>query len=112
MTYDWYDEEEEDFLEYVGWFDKTKVQTNSGSSLKEAQTTMDTITVKVGKIGAATREYLLAEGATVQDLLTAANKDGVETAGFQIRIDGETAQNATQLSDGDLVQLLHAPKGG
>lgn len=69
----------------------------------------DIIQVRLGKLGARTEEFTLNGNATVKDLVTAS---GVETAGYQFRVNSEVADLNTELSDGDIVVLLAAVKGG
>lgn len=70
------------------------------------------IQVKLGKLGARTAEYTLTDGATVQDLVTAAKADGFDAAGYTPRVNNEVATLTTTVYDGDIVTFIAAVKGG
>lgn len=71
---------------------------------------MNTITVKVARLGTAVQEVALSEGASVQAALTAA---GLELGGSEeIRINESTAGQSDEVEDGDIVTLVPKVKGG
>jgi sulfur carrier protein ThiS len=65
--------------------------------------------VKVARLGSAVEELALADGATVQDALTAAD---LEADGDDIRVNQQTVSASHVLSDGDIVTLVPKVKGG
>lgn len=71
---------------------------------------MNTITVKVARLGTAVQEVALGEGATVQQALTAA---GLELSGTEeMRINESGAAMNDEVEDGDIVTLVPKVKGG
>lgn len=74
----------------------------------------NTIAVKIGKLGGRSTEYILGENSTVQAVLDAAKADSnaFETAGYQLRVNGEPATPTTLVDDGDVVSLMPQVKGG
>jgi sulfur carrier protein ThiS len=63
--------------------------------------------VKVAKIGSAVKEVMLADGATLEQALAAAE---VDSDGFQVRVNGRTPCGT--IADGDMITLVPAIKGG
>lgn len=67
------------------------------------------ITVKVARLGSAVVEVALAEGASVQDALTAA---GLHIDNEELRINSSSAREGDEVEDGDIVTLVPKVKGG
>ena len=65
-------------------------------------------TVKVGVLPGAIKEFVVAEGSTVGDLLGLAELDA---NGYSIMRKGATVDVATTLQDGDVVILSKMVKG-
>lgn len=63
--------------------------------------------IKVAKLGAAVKEVMLADGATIEQALAAAE---MSAEGFQVRVNGRTPCGT--LVDGDTLTLVPAIKGG
>jgi hypothetical protein len=72
---------------------------------------MNTVTVKVAVLGQSTKELFLAEGATVESALAAA--EVAVPANHELRV-GPTVANRTQvLTDGAIITIVPANiKGG
>lgn len=68
------------------------------------------ITVKVARTGGTVKEVLLAEGATVEEALTAAEIEYGDNS--RIRVAGESVELDTELEDGDYVTVSGKVKGG
>lgn len=68
-----------------------------------------TIQVRLGKLGEITREYTLAADATAADLAKAA---GVEMQGYKPNINNTAAEWTSRLTNGAIVVLTQAVKGG
>jgi sulfur carrier protein ThiS len=65
--------------------------------------------VKVGKVPGRIVEVALNGGRSVADALEIAEITGTE--GYEIRVNGNTANAGTELSDGDTVLLSQQIKG-
>lgn len=71
---------------------------------------MDTtaITVRAGTVPGTLQDVALNSGATVADALRQAN---LSAEGFQVRVNGESADSSRQLQEGDTVLLTRQIKG-
>lgn len=69
---------------------------------------MEAITVKAGTVPGTLTTIALEEGATVADALRQANLDA---SGYQVRVNGETADTSRTLGEGDTVLLTRQIKG-
>lgn len=64
---------------------------------------MQFITVRVGKVPGEIKDIALDGGRTVSDALSGA---GLNSAGFEIRINGVIGNTSTELHNGDSVVLV------
>lgn len=69
------------------------------------------IAVKVGQVGQRAEEYILEIG-TGAELLKALKSAGVETTGYQLRMNGEPVNDSTVLVNNGIVTLAPQVKGG
>ena len=69
---------------------------------------METIQVKVGRLPGKISEIVLDGERTVSAALQAAELD---SAGYEIRVNGQVTDPATELHDGDVVLLVKKIKG-
>lgn len=73
---------------------------------------MDTIQVKIGRIGQLTQEFTLSDGATVADLKQVAKAAGYEVERTNFRLHGEIVDESDEVSDGDTFVLVPQVKLG
>lgn len=66
------------------------------------------ITVRVGYMPGTIQEVAVSSGAKVSEVLSVA---GMESSGYDIRVNGETATTSTTVSQGALVLLVKQIKG-
>jgi len=65
--------------------------------------------IKIAKLGDRVQEFFVDNGSTVADAL---KLTGYEAIGFDLRVNGASAQPEVKLNDGDIVTLVPAIKGG
>lgn len=65
-------------------------------------------TVSAGRMPGTIRQYDVPGGATVQDVL---NKAGLTVDGFEIRINGQTANSTDVVEEGQTILLVRQIKG-
>jgi sulfur carrier protein ThiS len=69
---------------------------------------MATSTVKVGQLPGTLKEVVVEGTTTVNDVLTLAELSSV---GFEVRVSGKKADEATIVKNGDMVLLVKPIKG-
>jgi sulfur carrier protein ThiS len=69
---------------------------------------MATSTVKVGQLPGTLKEVVVEGTTTVNDVLTLA---GLSSVGFEVRVSGKKADEATIVKNGDMVLLVKPIKG-
>ena len=68
---------------------------------------VQTMSVTIARLGAATQTYTLAVGATAADAMDAADMDGAT-----VRVNNRAADDSTVLVNGDTVLLIPKVQGG
>jgi hypothetical protein len=85
-----------------------RVKTRKEAPMPEPKTSTEEIVVHLMRPGSGVRDYHLAEGATLADLLLLS---GTSTMNHAVLVDGVTPDEAVTLREGAVVTIVPQPSG-